>query len=115
MCQAAHGAPGYGGQWPAHVLPALQGLDPDVVRLLKLAWYRVSGAMLTLGALLAWTWWRMRCGDASLAFVPWMIGAFYLVEGVCGAIYLGPFFLLFVAQAVLLWGTAWALPPRARA
>jgi hypothetical protein len=40
-----------------------------------------------------------------------MIGVFYFVEGVYGAVYLGTFFLIFVAQAVLLWSTSWALRP----
>lgn len=107
------GAFGHGAQWSVHVLPALKTLDPHVVRLLELVWYWVSGAMFTLGALLVWSWWRMGRGDTNLAFIPWMTGAFYFVEGVYGAAYLGTFFLLFAAQAVLLWGSVWALP-RAR-
>src|ERR1700756_4286310 len=54
----------------------------------------VSGAVFTLGVLLVWAWWRMEGGETNLAFVPWMIGAFYFVEGVYGAVYLGAFFLL---------------------
>ena len=103
------GAFGHGNQWPRHVAPALTGLDAQMVGVLKLVWYWVSGAMFTLGALLVWTWWRMGRGETNLAFVPWMIGAFYLVEGVYGAVYLGAFFLVFVVQAVLLWGTTLAL------
>lgn len=103
------GAFGHGSQWSLHVLPALKGLDPDVVRLLELVWYWVSGAMLTLGAMLTWAWRRMGQGDTNLAFIPWMIGAFYFVEGVYGAVYLGKFFLLFVVQAVLLWASVSAL------
>ena len=105
------GAFGHGSQWPRHVAPALSGLDAPLLELLKLVWYWVSGAMFTLGALLVWTWWRMRRGEANLAFVPWMIGAFYLVEGIYGAIYLGTFFLVFVVQAALLWGTACFVRP----
>ena len=103
------GAFGHGSQWSWHVAPALKGLDAQVVELLKLVWYWVSGAMFTLGALLVWTWWRMRRGETNLAFVPWMVGAFYFVEGVYGAMYLGTFFLLFLVQALLLWGTTLAL------
>lgn len=103
------GAFGHGSQWSLHVMPALKGLDPDVVRLLELVWYWVSGAMFTLGALLTWAWRRMAQGDTNVAFIPWMSGAFYLVEGVYGAVYLGKFFLLFVVQAVLLWASVSAL------
>ena len=105
------GAFGHGAQWSLHVVPALKGLGPEVVRLLELVWYWVSGAMLTLGAVLVWTWWRMGRGEARLGSVPGMIGAFYFVEGIYGARYLGTFFLLFVVQAVLLWSTAWAVRP----
>lgn len=105
----ALGAFGHGSQWPRHVLPALEGLDPRVVQLLALVWYWVSGAMLALGVLLVWTWWRMGRGERSVAFIPWIVGVFYFVEGICGARYLGAFFLLFVVQAVLLWGTTLAL------
>jgi len=103
------GAFGHGSQWSAHVAPALKGLDPDMVELLKLVWYWVSGGMFTLGALLVWTWWRMGRGETNLVFIPWMVAAFYFVEGVYGAVYLGTFFLIFVVQAVLLWGTTLAL------
>lgn len=103
------GAFGHGSQWSLHVMPALNGLDPDVVRLLELVWYWVSGAMLTLGAVLTWAWRRMGQGDTNVDFIPWMSGAFYLVEGVYGAVYLGKFFLLFVVQAVLLWASVSAL------
>ena len=109
----ALGGFGHGAQWSLHVAPALKGARPELMRLLELVWYWVSGAMLTFGALLVWSWWRRERGATTLAFVPWMIGAFYLVEGVCGAVYLGRFFLIFVVQAMLLWGTSWASRPRA--
>lgn len=109
----AFGGFGHGAQWSRHVAPALEGAAPELRRLLELVWYWVSGAMFTFGALLVWTWWRMRRGATTLAFVPWMIGAFYLVEGIGGAVYLGTFFLIFVVQALLLWGTSWACGPRA--
>jgi hypothetical protein len=109
----ALGAFGHGAQWSLHVAPALKGTAPELVRLLELVWYWVSGAMFTFGALLVWSWRRMERGATTLAFVPWTIGAFYLVEGICGAVYVRRFFLIFVAQAMLLWGTSWALRPRA--
>jgi len=103
------GAFGHGHQWSAHVMPALPGLEPHLLQLLKLVWYWVSGAMFTFGVLLVWVWSRLRRGDTQLRFVPWVIGVFYLIEGIYGAACLGPFFLLFAVQAVLLFGTTWVL------
>jgi hypothetical protein len=106
------GAFGHGSQWSRHVQPALQAVRPEVVSVLSLVWFWVSGAMFVFGALLIWGWWRARRGDTNLAFLPWVVAAFYLIEGVYGGAYLGPFFLLFAVQAVLLVATAWALPAR---
>lgn len=103
------GAFGHGHQWAKHVLPALGTADPGLIRLLALVWYWVSGAMFVFGALLVWSWWRIRQGGRALLIVPWVVGAFYLVEGIYGALGLGSFFLVFVVQAVLLWGSAWVL------
>jgi hypothetical protein len=103
------GAFGHGHQWAKHVLPALGNADPGLVRLLALVWYWVSGAMFVFGALLVWSWWRITQGVRALLVVPWTVGVFYFVEGIYGALGLGSFFLLFVVQAVLLWGSAWVL------
>ena len=103
------GAFGHGHQWTKHVLPALGNADPGLVRLLELVWYWVSGAMFVFGCLLVWSWWRITRGERALLVVPWIVGAFYFVEGVYGALGLGNFFLLFVVQALLLWGSAWIL------
>ncbi|HKD54273.1 MAG TPA: hypothetical protein VKB72_08615 [Steroidobacteraceae bacterium] len=103
------GAFGHAHQWAKHVLPALGNVDLSLVRLLALVWYWVSGAMLVFGCLLVWSWWRIRQGERALLILPWIVGAFYLVEGIYGALGLGAFFLLFVLQAVLLWGSTWVL------
>jgi hypothetical protein len=109
------GAFGHGHQWSVHVQPALRGLDPQIVELLKLVWFWVSGAMFTFGVLLVWAWSRLRHGQTLAAVLPAVIGVFYCAEGIYGGLYLGKFFLLFVVQAVLLWVTAWLLrkPPLA--
>jgi len=109
------GAFGHGSQWHSHVRPALPPLEPHLLELLKLVWYWVSGAMFTLGVLLVWTWWRLQRGDRQVAVVAWLVGLFYLVEGIYGALYLGPFFLLFVVQAALLFATTWLLAGLRRA
>ena len=105
----ALGAFGHGSEWAKHALPGLTGVDPEMVKLLKLVWYWVSGAMLVFGGLLVWSAWRLSRGDSTLAFVPWGVGIFYFIEGIYGAAALGPFFLIFVAQAVLLCVSAGAL------
>jgi len=103
------GAFGHGHQWAKHALPALGNTDPGLLRLLALVWYWVSGAMFVFGCLLVWSWWRIRQGERALLVVPLIVGAFYFVEGIYGALELGNFFLLFVLQAVLLWVSAWVL------
>ena len=100
---------GHGSQWMKHVRSVLTGVDDLNVRLLALIWYWVSGAMVVFGVVLLWTWWRIGRGERNLLFVPGMIAAFYLVEGLYGVANLGAFFLVFVAQALLLAGSAWAL------
>jgi len=103
------GAFGHGSQWSKHVLPTLTGVNAEMIKLLALIWYWVSGTMLVFGVLLIWMWWRLGRGDRNLLFIPWMIGIFYFIEGLYAARYLGSFFLLFVVQAVLLCASAWAL------
>src|SRR5207248_6354443 len=49
------------------------------------------------------------CAKETEAFLAWLVGAFYCVEGILGAAYLGPFFLMFVVQAVALWASVWVL------
>jgi hypothetical protein len=103
------GAFGHGHQWAKHALPGLGSADPGLVRLLELVWYWVSGAMFVFGCLLVWSWWRIKRGERGFLVVPWIVGAFYVIEGIYGALGLGNFFLLFVVQALLLWGSAWIL------
>lgn len=103
------GAFGHAPQWGKHVLPALGSVDAQLIKVLALVWYWVSGTMLVLGALLVWAWWRLRRGDRSLVGIPIVIGIFYFVEGLYGALRVEQFFLLFVVQAVLLFGLSWGL------
>jgi len=100
---------GHGPQWGKHVLPALGPVDAQLVKVLALVWYWVSGTMLVFGALLVWAWWRLRRGDRSLVGIPIVIGIFYFVEGLYGALGVGRFFLLFVVQALLLCALTWGL------
>ena len=105
----ALGALGHGSQWERHIHPALTGIAPATLQLLALIWYWVSGTMLVFGLMLIWVWWRMGRGDRNLGFVPWLIGAFYALDGGQAALLLGPFFWVFVVQAVLLFACTWLL------
>jgi hypothetical protein len=87
----------------------LAGVDRNIVALLALVWYWVGGTMAVFGVLLIWAWWRIRSGDKNLFFLPWTIGACYLLEGVWGTVYLAAFFSLFIVQAALLYTSAWML------
>lgn len=105
----ALGTLGHGLQWEKHVHPALTGVPPATVQLLALIWYWVSGTMLVFGLMLLWVWRRMARGDRNLGFVPWLVGAFYALDGGYAALTLGPFFWLFVVQALLLCVSTWML------
>lgn len=102
------GALGHAHQWRL-LERALGGLRPELFELLRFVWLWASGAMAVFGVLLIWTWWRVRRGDRTLYLVPWLIGAFYLVEGVCGVQYIGPFFSIFIVLGVSLCATTWIL------
>ena len=105
----ALGALGHGSEWERHVHPALTGVAPATVQLLALIWYWVSGTMLVFGLMLLWVWRRMARGDRNLGFVPWLVGAFYALDGGYAALTLGPFFWLFMVQALLLFISTWGL------
>lgn len=103
------GAFGHGDQWLRHVSQALGGVAPRVFTLLELIWFWVSGTMLAFGVLLVWCWWRLRRGDRAALFVAWTVSAFYLMGGAAGMFLLGPFFAVFMVQALLLSSAAWML------
>ena len=104
----ALGAFGHGSQWERHVHGSVT-TDPQVMELLALVWYWVSGGMLVLGLLLLWTGWRILKGDRNLFFIPLVVAVFYCIEGVYGAVYLGTFFTIFIWQALLLLIASWGL------
>jgi hypothetical protein len=111
------GAYGHGflGIKPVQAAIAATTLAPDIVRVIWIVWYDVSGSMLTFGALLFWAWPSLKTGTSSR--VPLIIGAFYAVTGIVAYLYSGrePFWLLFVTQGVILIGSTLVLrgPQRA--
>jgi hypothetical protein len=86
-------------------------LAPDVVRVIWIVWYFVSGCMLTFGILLFWTWPALEAGPSSRANVALLIGVFYAITGVVSYLYSGgePFWLLFVTQGVVVIGSTLVL------
>ena len=113
------GAYGHGflGIKPVQAAIAATTLAPDIVRVIWIVWYDVSGSMLTFGALLFWAWPSLKTGTSSRSGVPLIIGAFYAVTGIVVYLYSGrePFWLLFVTQGVILIGSTLVLrgPQRA--
>jgi hypothetical protein len=113
------GAYGHGflGIKPVQAAIAATTLAPDIVRVIWIVWYDVSGSMLTFGALLFWAWPSVKTGTSSRSDVPLIIGAFYAVTGIVAYLYSGrePFWLLFVTQGVILIGSTLVLrgPQRA--
>jgi hypothetical protein len=86
-------------------------IDPAIVETLYVVWYFVSGTMLVFGALLVWVWLRVRAGDANSLFPAFLIGAFYVVVGVCALVYRhgDRFWLVFIILGVLLLGSSLVL------
>jgi hypothetical protein len=110
------GAYGHGflGIKPVQAAIAATTLAPDIVRVIWIVWYDVSGSMLTFGALLFWAWPSVKAGTSSRSGVPLIIGAFYAVTGIAAYLYSGrePFWLLFVTQGVILIGSTLFLRDR---
>jgi hypothetical protein len=109
----ALGAYGHGfvGIRPVEAAVAASTLAPDVVRVIWIVWYFVSGCMLSFGILLFWAWPVLEAGSASRASAALIIGAFYTVTGVAAYLYSGrdPFWLLFVIQGVVVIGSTLVL------
>lgn len=66
-------------------------------------WHFCSGAMLTLGAICVWTWWRSRRGVENVFFPTDVIGVLYLIAGAASVYYTGmAFFWVFFALGTVL-------------
>jgi hypothetical protein len=105
----ALGAYGHGwvGVVPVRAAIAASTLPPEIVGVLWIVWYFVSGCMLAFGALLFWA-------GAALprrAAAAWIVGALYLATGIASYAYSGgePFWLLFVAQGAIVIATTFVL------
>jgi hypothetical protein len=107
------GAYGHGfiGIKPIRTAVAASTLAPDVVRVIWIIWYFVSGCMLSFGILLFWAWPAIKAGPSSRSSAALIIGAFYAVTGIASYLYSGsePFWLLFVTQGVVVIGSTLVL------
>ena len=98
------GAFGHAAQWWQVVYPVLGNRvsDTRMLNMLLAVWLFVSGAMLSFGLVLIWTWLRIIKGDRGVVVIPIGIAVFYLIFGVLSWIYVGRFFALFVVLSTLL-------------
>ena len=107
------GAFGHGflGVKPVAAAVAASTLPADIVGVIWIVWYFVSGCMVTFGALLFWAWPGLKPGFPSRAAVPVIVGVFYIVTGIASYVYSGyePFWLLFVTQGVIVVGSTFVL------
>jgi hypothetical protein len=105
----ALGAFGHGflGVKPVAAAVTASTLPADIVAVIWIVWYFVSGCMLTFGGLLAWAWPGLRAGSPSRAAAALIVGALYVITGIASYIYSGyqPFWLLFVAQGIIVIGS----------
>ena len=89
---------------------ATAALDPNIVGVLWIVWYYVSGAMLLFGVAIVWSWFAARRGGRDVLIVPAMIGVLYAIFGAAALLYgRDPFWLLFLVQGVLLLGSSLGL------
>jgi hypothetical protein len=108
------GAFGHAEQWWKVVYPVIGNriANPRMLNMLLAVWLFVSGGMLSFGLVLIWSWLRIRNGDRGVLVIPIGISVFYFVFGVLSWIYVGSFFALFVALAILLFISALTLDAR---
>ena len=102
---------GFFGIKPVEAAVAASTLPPDIVTVIWIVWYFVSGAMVACGAILFWAWLAIRGGSTTRSGAALIIGLFYTITGVACYLYSGrePFWLLFLIQGVIVVGATVAL------
>ena len=107
------GAIGHGffGIKPVEAAVAASTLPADIVAVIWIVWYFVSGAMVVCGAILFWAWPAVKSGSTARSGAALIVGTFYSITGVACYLYSGrePFWLLFLLQGVMVVGTTVAL------
>jgi len=109
----ALGAFGHGflGIKPVEAAVAASTLPADIVGVIWIVWYFVSGTMVVCGAILFWAWPAIKTGSTTRSGAVFIIGVFYTATGIACYLYSGrePFWLLFLFQGVIVIGTTLAL------
>jgi hypothetical protein len=102
---------GFVGIKPVRAAIEASTLAPDVVRVIWIVWYFVSGCMVSFGVLLFWAWRDLTAGASGRSSAALLIGAFYTVTGISAYLYSGhePFWLLFLTQGVVVIGSTLVL------
>lgn len=107
------GAIGHGffGIKPVEAAVAASTLPADIVAVIWIVWYFVSGTMVVCGAILFWAWPAIRSGSTTRSGAALIVGAFYAITGVASYLYSGrePFWLLFLFQGAIVVGATVAL------
>jgi|KBSSwiStaDraftv2_1062776.scaffolds.fasta_scaffold66963_4 hypothetical protein len=81
--------------------------DTRAKAIIVAVWHFCSGCMFAFGAILVWTWQRIRNGARDVFFAPLVIGALYVASGALSVGYTGvAFFWLFVVLGGLLIATS---------
>lgn len=100
------GAYGHGflGVKPVRAAIEASTLPPDIVGVIWMVWYFVSGCMVAFGALLFWAWPALKAPSSGRSGAALIVGVFYAIVGVACFLYSGRevFWLLFVVQGVLV-------------
>ena len=101
----------FAGIVPIRTAFEVLALPVDVMRVLWIVWYFVSGCMLFFGALLAWAWPRLEAGASSRSGAAIAVGVLYAVTGIASFLYTrgDPFWLLFLVQGALVLGSTFVL------
>ena len=112
----ALGAFGHGflGIKPVEAAVAASTLPADIVGVIWIVWYFVSGTMVVCGAILFWAWPAIKSGSTTRSGAAFIIGIFYTVTGIACYLYSGrePFWLLFLFQGATVIGTTLVLRDR---
>jgi hypothetical protein len=99
------------GVRPVREAIAVSTLAADVVLVIWIVWYFVSGCMLAMGAVLFWAWPALEAGPASRSAAALIVGTLYSLTGIASWLYSGgdPFWLVFLVQGAGVTGATLVL------
>jgi hypothetical protein len=105
---------GFFGVKPVRTALDAVTLPPEIMRVLWIVWYWVSGTMVIFGLLLFWAWPALKAGSSSRSAPPLIIGVSYMITGIVCFLYTNrdPFWLVFLTQGVVILGSMWVFTQR---